>query len=190
MLTKVCKQCGEVKPLEQFRPYYGGRKGTYTTCKTCERINSREKYLASKAANDTLIEAEQIELQKIHQLWDYQTQMGLCPPRKVSGKATPLDLDAMLESYKDQANKAKSVLPLNSSITVPAELINWLTCELTESPEHYQEEVYYNLKAKYRPQLLIDKETHLPIYDDTYREVLDKIAARFDEYEDTYYDNV
>lgn len=188
MATKLCKQCGEVKPTEQFRNYYGGRKGKYTTCKTCERINSREKYLSSKAATTGLAEDENIELSKIHELWDYQVQLGLCPPRKVSGKATPLDLDMMLDSYKDQATKAKSVLPINSPAQAPAELVTWLTCALTEAPEHYQEDVYYNLKAKYRPQLLIDKETHMPIYDDTYKELLDKIAARFDEYEDTYYD--
>ena len=39
--TKTCKQCGVIKPLEQFRNYYGGRKGTYTVCKSCEKINSR-----------------------------------------------------------------------------------------------------------------------------------------------------
>ena len=38
MNAKTCKQCGELKPIEQFRKYYGGRKGTYTTCKTCENI--------------------------------------------------------------------------------------------------------------------------------------------------------
>jgi len=38
-ITKICKQSGETKPLDQFRRYYGGRKGTYKTCKFCEKIN-------------------------------------------------------------------------------------------------------------------------------------------------------
>jgi hypothetical protein len=185
---KPCKQCGEIKPQAQYRKYYGGRKGSYNTCKLCEKINSREKYLSGKAANGDLSAAETTELQKIHTLWDYQSSLGLCPPRKISGKATPIDLDVMLETYHDKAQKAKSVLPVNAPAETPAELIKWLTEELVEEPEFYQDEVYYKLKETYRPQLFIDTVTHLPIYDDTYKTVLDEIAKRFDEYEDTYYD--
>ena len=59
-MTKTCKQCGVIKPLEQFRNYYGGRKGTYTICKTCEKINSRVKYLEGKSE---LNDKEKAELQ-------------------------------------------------------------------------------------------------------------------------------
>ena len=66
---KPCKQCGIIKPIEQFRNYYGGRKGTYTICKTCEKINSRVKYLeGKKELNDN----EKLELQSIYQLWETQ----------------------------------------------------------------------------------------------------------------------
>ena len=71
---------------------------------------------------------------------------------------------------------------------VPAELSRWLTEPLTEEPEYYQDEVYEQLKAKYRPKTKIDKDTMLPIYDDTYKPVLDSILERFDDYEDKYYD--
>ena len=71
---------------------------------------------------------------------------------------------------------------------IPAELSHWLTEPLTEEPEYYQDEVYEQLKAKFRPQTKIDPDTMLPVYDDTYKLVLDKILERFDNYEDAYYD--
>jgi len=48
--------------------------------------------------------------------------------------------------------------------------------------------VYEELQKKYRPILRIDEETMLPVYDDTYRDVLQKILERFDKYEDEYYE--
>ena len=63
MEVKTCRQCGEIKPLSQFRKYYGGRKGTYKMCKVCERVNSREKYLFAKG--DSLRQEEKVELKKI-----------------------------------------------------------------------------------------------------------------------------
>lgn len=181
-MTKICRQCGEIKPIDQYRRYYGGRKGHYNTCKFCERINSREKYLANK---DTLTQAEDEELHKIYKLWEYQMVLGLRPPRFTKGKATPLSesLDDIIDVYASKANVVKE---LTEDSEAPAELVNWLVTELTEEPEYYQEEIYESLVAKYRPQLRIDPATMLPVYDDTHREMLRKILARFDEYEDSY----
>ena len=189
MTTKVCKQCGELKPTEQFRKYYGGRKGTYNTCKFCEKINSREKYLARKESSGTITKAEQDELHKINELWMYQMTLGLKPPRFAKGKSTPISesLDDLVTKYAERADAVKEVTN-DSNDDIPAELVKWLVAELTEEPEYYQDEIYDALSAKYRPQLRIDKDTMLPVYDDTYRKVLQDISARFDEYEDSYYD--
>ena len=189
MATKVCKQCGKLKPQDQFRKYYGGRKGSYNTCKLCEKINSREKYLAGKEVAGTLTDQEQAELSKIYELWEHQMTLGLRPPRFSRGKATPLfeSLDDMVSKYAARAEAVKETI--HDVATAPAELIKWLTEELTEEPEYYQEEIYEALQKKYRPQLRIDTGTMLPVYDDTYRELLQKILSRFDEYEDSYYDN-
>lgn len=185
MKTQVCKQCGELKPIEQFRKYYGNRKGFYKTCKTCEKINSREKYLRSKA---NLSMDEESELNKIHKLYEAQHLAGLQPPRQEVGRNVPLSdsLDDMISKYEKHA--ASTQVP-NTPKPAPAELLRWLTEPLTEEPEYYQEEVYDELKAKYRPQIRIDTETMLPVYDDTYKDILDKISDRFDEYEDNYYNN-
>lgn len=76
--------------------------------------------------------------------------------------------------------------------TIPDELIYWLEVDMAEwhsqdmSPEFLQETVYESLKRAYRPQLGIDKERYIPIYDDTYKNVLNDILRRFDEYEESY----
>ena len=186
--AKTCKQCGELKPIEQFRKYYGGRKGTYTTCKTCEKINSRAKYLTNKG--DKCSGAELTELAKIHELWDAQRAAGLQPPRESTGRKLPLSesLDGMIGKYKQQAEAVQEVVQAVKVPDIPAELSRWLTEPLTEEPEYYQDEIYEQLKAKFRPKTKIDPDTMLPVYDDTYRLVLDKILERFDNYEDAYYD--
>ena len=68
MGTKVCKRCGRELPVDQFRNYYGGREGSYSFCKTCEKIEQRRKYLLAKdaAPHGGLDEDEQLELDKIN----------------------------------------------------------------------------------------------------------------------------
>ena len=182
--TKICKQCGELKPIDQFRKYYGGRKGTYRTCKFCEKINSREKYLAKKAMTHDITDAERIELEKIHTLWDYQRAIGLEPPRvnKYNKSLSIEELDKLTQEYAKRAEDAK----VNAE--TPPELTVWLFRRLTKTPEYYQDVVYEELQKKYRPILRIDEETMLPVYDDTYRDILQKILERFNKYEDEYYE--
>lgn len=184
MNTKTCKQCGVLKPIAQFRQYYGGRKGTYNTCKVCEKINSRYKYLKAKAF---VTNVEDAEITKIEDLYKYLTAAGLQPPRNHVDGTSPLNdvIDNMLDRYKAQADGARD--NEEAAIPAPFELHVWLTAELTEEPEYYQDEVYETLKAKYRPQLYIDTATMLPVYDSTHKLILDKILERFNMYEDNYY---
>lgn len=180
---KTCKQCGEIKPPEQFRQYYGGRKGSYTICKACEKINSRAKYLEKK---QELTETERVELDKIYKLYDAQAACGLQPPRRSDGRSTKLtdDLDAMISAYASRANQVASVDPTLDTSATPPELIKWLSEKLTADPDYYLDEVYEALKAKYRPVLRINPETLLPEYDETHRVILERILDRFYEYED------
>ena len=189
MKTQVCKQCGELKPIEQFRKYYGNRKGYYKTCKSCEKINSREKYLRQKG--DELSYEEEAELDKIHHLYELQREAGLQPPRTDSGRSVPITegLDDLIDRYEKRAEALPVATQPKMFKAVPPELIMWLSEPLTEEPEYYQEKVYDELRTKYRPQVSIDAESMLPIYDDTYKEILDQISDRFDEYEDNYYND-
>ena len=183
MNAKICKQCGELKPIEQFRKYYGGRKGHYNTCKLCEKINARAKYLRSKG--DSISFEEGTELDKITALYEAQRAAGLRPPN-VGERSIPLvdSLDDMIAKYNTTPN-----VPSDRQLEGPHDLSVWLTCELTEEPDYYLDEVYEKLKAKYRPPLRIDTETMQPIYDDTYKNTLDKILERFYEYETAYWED-
>lgn len=185
--TKQCRQCGEIKPLEQFRQYYGGRKGTYTICKGCEKINSRAKYLEKKAARTV---EEEAELTKIYTLYDAQRACGLQPPRREEGRQSKLvdNLDDLIKTYTQRANYIPELPPDIDTKATPPELLQWLTEELTEEPDYYLDEVYEDLKAKYRPMLRIDVDSMLPIYDDSFKTILEKILSRFNDYEDKYYD--
>lgn len=183
--AKICKQCGELKPLEQFRKYYGGRKGSYTICKMCEKINARAKYLRAKG--DALTDSEQLELNKIETLWAVQKAAGFQPPRAEANRKVPLvnSLNAMISKYTALAER----MPTGTKNCVaPAELVIWLSCELTEDPEYYLSEVYEQLRKKYRPQLRIGADM-LPVYDETYKVTLEAILARFDAYEEDYYND-
>lgn len=171
METKKCRQCGEIKPIEHFRKYYGGSTSSYTLCKDCEKINSRVKYLERKG--DRATEYDKAELAKLYQLYELQRACGLRPPRRAA--QTQSKLDAIIESYKRQAN------------ALPKELQEWLTIELTKEPEYYLDGVYEHLRAKYRPLLRVDASTLTPVYDESYAVTLEKILERFNDYEDRYY---
>ena len=75
-------------------------------------------------------------------------------------------------------------------LRVPSELQHWLDVDPAEwgaadlSPEYLQETVYESLKAKYRPQTGVNRDTYIPIYDNTYRTVLNEILRKFDDYEE------
>jgi len=187
-VVKQCRQCGEVKPAEQFRKYYGGRQGSYTMCMSCERINSRAKYLEKKSARTP---AEDGELNKIYQLYDAQRACGYRPPRRESGRHASIteNLDEMIQNYTAKANAVAEHADTFDTTQTPVEIMNWLTCELTGDPDFYLDEVYEDLKSRYRPIRLIDPTTLLPVYDDTHAAALEAILARFNEYEDKYYED-
>lgn len=189
MDVKTCKQCGELKPISQFRQYYGGRRGTYKMCKGCERINSREKYLSSKEIRST---EEEAELAKIHALYDCQIKVGLQPPVK-QGRRKPLteDLNDMIQKYAAMSVKVKAATVSMDALELsdtPAELLRWLTEQLDKEPDYYLDEVYEELKTTYRPCTGINRDTLMPEYDNKYKDVLDRILERFNEYEDSYYE--
>lgn len=186
MDVKTCKQCGELKPISRYRKYYGGRNGTYKVCLDCERINSREKYLASK---ETRTAEEDAELDRIHKLYECQRAVGLRPPVKHGGrKPLTADLDSMIQKYADMQPLSASQAPVKDASVVPFELTRWLTEKLVKEPEYYLDEVYEYLKDTYRPCTGINRDTMMPEYDNTYKDVLDRILDRFNDYEDSYYE--
>ena len=186
METKQCRQCGEIKPLEQFRQYYGGRQGTYTMCRSCEKINSRAKYLEKKESRTQI---EDLELRKIYQLYEAQRACGFRPPRREAARQVSNmdDLDNLIKTYTDRANVVAQAPETLDTDSTPAELLQWLSCELTHDPDYYLDEIYESLKAKYKPVLRIDPASLLPVYDETHAAALEAVLNRFNDYEDTFY---
>lgn len=169
--TKRCKQCGSTKSLDNFRQYYNGGNSHYNVCLECESINSRLKYLEKKS---NLSVDETAEVDMIYQLYEVQRSRGLKPPRR--GKKSI----GVLKSAQDMLAKLSDM---------NADLHEWLTKDLSRYTPEELEEVYDELKAKYRPRIGTDNE-YLPVYDNTHKEVLDKILVRFDDYEEEYYAKV
>lgn len=183
--VRKCKQCGEVKQLSSdfFRPYYGeNAKGFYRVCKTCESINNRYKYLTGKG--DAATQADLEEIACIEELYDTLRELGLKPPRYGTRTSSTVYsvVEELLKKKRQQAAEKKEQFGVEAD--VPAELLDWLTRPLTEEPEYY-EEVYFKLREKYMPVIGTNPDA-TPKYDETYKEILDQILERFDEYEDNY----
>ena len=186
--VRKCKQCGEVKQLSKdfFRPYYGkNAKGFYRVCRTCESINNRYKYLTGKGEAATQADLE--EIARIEELYDTLRELGLEPPRYGAGTTSTVHtlVEDLLQKKKSQIAERKAQLEeVGVETDTPAELLDWLTKPLTEKPEYY-EDVYFKLREKYMPIIGTNLDA-TPKYDETYKEILDRILERFDEYEDNY----
>ncbi len=180
--VRKCKQCGEVKQLSFFRPYYGeNTRGFYRVCRTCERINNRYKYLKGKG--DAATPADLEEIARIEELYDTLRELGLEPPRYGAGTTSTVHtlVEDLLQKKKSQKAQLEEV---GVEADIPTELAEWLTKPLTEKPEYY-EDVYFKLREKYMPVIGTNPDA-TPKYDETYKEILDQILERFDEYEDSY----
>ncbi|MNB86382.1 hypothetical protein D3C75_333250 [compost metagenome] len=177
---KRCKQCGEIKPAaENFRKYYhNNAKGHYKICLACEKINNRYKYLNRKVSKTA---SEEGEIKIIEELYEVQKQQGYKPPSKTESDS--LDLAAILA-----AQKARYSEPVPKPDQIPQELQHWLTVDLQAFTPDSLEVVSDELMAKYKKVIGVDAETLAPIYDDKFRDVLNEILKRFDDFEDAYYD--
>lgn len=205
--VKRCVQCGLLKDEEQFRKYTYSKtkdtKGRYRLCRACESINSnyrRAKLWVAENLSDGHIHFKQDAVlrekmlgivEQTEKLYKVLERRGLRIPAPIAIKEQEdsafTAIDSLLTFYKDTA-------PLKPAVVIPSEipeeLAAWLEADFHEwkdcniSPEYLQETIYESLKAKYRPQIGVDKDTYLPIYDDTYKDILNKILRRFDDYEE------
>ena len=132
--------------------------------------------------------------QKIQDLYQTLEEHGLRIPKIYEGKRedTLDSVNSLLSFYEATKPITSTIAPTSLLTALPEELQGWLDVDTDEwkaagvSPEYLQETVYESLKAKYRPQTGVDKNTYLPIYDDTYKDMLLKILRRFDDYEEEY----
>jgi hypothetical protein len=193
--VKRCVQCGILKEEEEFRKYTysreNGTEGRYRVCKSCEAINAAyrraKQYIVERerSENSTWYDKMVATVDKTDKLYAILESRGLRVPASKQEESTD-SIDNLLAFYKEDAKVTVAVTPQEA----PDELQHWLTVDTQEwkkdniSPEYLQETVYESLKAKYRPQVGVNKETFVPIYDDTFKAVLNQILRRFDDYEE------
>ena len=190
-----------------------GTEGKLSICKDCENINTiykraktaidsnPEYFKKDQFMDDPKLEKALVDMHKINKLYDTLESRGLHTPRQVQhvDARDPIsDSIEKLQAFYDSGIQLRSgssstnfVAPIVPPATdVPDDLKYWLDTPFTTwqekglDPEYLQETVYESLKAKYRPQLGVNKDTYLPIYDDTYKAELNTILKRFDEYEE------
>ena len=192
-----------------FRPYTHSRgksePSRYRICRDCESINTTYRRAREQLDKGGLSLAESSQLSetvsKILQLYRALEAKGLQVPeygvkKKKSVAETAVDKLLAFYGQQPQEQARQSTVDIPTEIDIPEDLNVWLTQDVNEwiekglSPEYLQETVYESLKAKYRPQLGYDSERGLPIYDDTFKDVLNQILRRFDDYEDSMEEDV
>lgn len=112
METKICKYCGEAKPLNEFRRRYTAKPedssaaAYYNCCDSCEQLESRRKYLAKKKQAGTASATDLLTLEKINKLYAYRREDGLRtqgqgrPPSGIDSET----LDGILKEMEEKAN--------------------------------------------------------------------------------------
>lgn len=213
---KRCIQCGLLKNVEEFRRYtYAKEKdtdGRYRLCKQCEATNTTYRKICKQldsfkdpasgdytfvpSTRETFYRLQHAK-ERIEMLYDMLSARGL----RVPTKKVPEDPNAGVLGTVDKLFAMYGEKPAAATVTatvvappseVPDELQAWLDADPAEwqakelSPEYLQETIYESLKAKYRPQIGVDRDTYLPIYDNTYKDVLNQILRKFDDYEEQY----
>lgn len=213
MALKRCKQCGILKEADDFRQYTysksNGTTGRYRICRACENINSTYRRMRAvleqancKNAADVYMDGTVKvmdawnQLVRIEKLYETLEDQGLSVPAYSKSPTQQDTMDTQIEkllAFYGAAQEGQHVIPTDTTVpenTVPEDLQIWLDQEPSEwaaaglSPEYLQETVYESLRVKYRPQTGFDKQRGLPIYDDTYRLILNSILRRFDDYEE------
>lgn len=210
---KRCKQCGILKDANCFRQYtYSKSKGTqgrYSICRECESINQnyrrakkfcQEHNIDEHSASYSSVKGAALWAQvcQIERLYDMLKGRGLRVPNITEPQQSSDPVNDIVKKLSDfYATSDQPVTVGQSTVDrtvstdeLPDDLAGWLNGDWHDwrdqgmSPEYLQETVYESLKAKYRPQTGFDRETGLPIYDDTYKTELNNILRLFDDYEE------
>lgn len=151
------------------------------------------------------------EIEKIESIYKLLEARGYSVPTTKQAEGPVMLVTPKIDSYLDQLNSfygvrggeettedkpvaAKPTAPAlePEEMDVPSDLQRWLDMRVEDfamsglTPDYLQETVYESLKAKYRPQIGTDPATFLPVYDDTYKNVLNQILRKFDDYEDYF----
>ena len=108
---KKCKQCGEHKDIEMYRPLYRA-KGHYNYCLECESVNNRYKYLRRRFQQGNITSEQVSEKTTIEEYYALLRVKGLNPPETRQEKQLGIykavkDLKAEIEAQIGQPGLAQ-----------------------------------------------------------------------------------
>lgn len=202
MDLKKCKQCGKWKAQDDFR-VYSNRDSYHTKCKKCESLNASRIRLEKKVQSGAATTEDQETLSNIYKLYELQRGLGLKPPAVTSNAPLSVVVESALAEYSSYSDKALQTGSAAAPTTTPneqatstddSELQEWLTKDLSNidlaADEDYLDNIMDKLDKKYRPIVGRDEFTLKPIYDETYRDLLNEISERFDKYTEEFWNGL
>lgn len=183
---KACKQCGRMLEMDNFRKYVPRGTGKYTTtvgrhtiCMECERFNQT---INNTYKRDTRSPEQEQLLEQAKALYKTLADRGLEPKGRYAADVLGISQTKVVDTTASYINMLMQEPVVAAA---PSDLDQWLTCDLTEEPDYY-EQVLNDLMGKYRPCKGVDASGQL-VYDDTHKETLNEIIDRFSAYEDEYW---
>ena len=204
MDLKKCKQCGKWKAQDDFR-VYSNRNSYHTKCKKCESLNASRIRLEKKVQSGAATTKDRETLSNIYKLYEVQRGLGLKPPTVTSNAPLSVVVESALAEYSSYSDKALQAGSAAAPTTTPApneqvastddsELQEWLTKDLSNidlaADEDYLDNIMDKLDKKYRPVVGRDEFTLKPIYDETYKDLLNEISERFDKYTEEFWNGL
>ena len=203
--TKKCKQCGRVLHKSNFRKYASRksesstrrtRVAENTVCLDCESFNLAATRLFKQKEKTP---AQEEKLAKIADAYKALYNRGLQPIGAYAkhvlglsvGRSNVANSTNNVDSYLAFVDGMVSAAPVDEEIV--RELKGWITKELTEEPDYYNNHVYGELRVRCRVDELTRREaeeaerTGRPFeIKACYKELLDAVLERFCAYEDNY----
>lgn len=188
-------------------------------CRLCEEDTRNYRALTKLLDAHCISLGQEQQLAKYVEVFRLLESQGLSTPlsRKSGDKASSerirINPEQRLESLMQRYGVTTSVptaqhcsnaaTQATSDVTegidttdVPEGLQQWLTGSFDEwyeklfTPEYLNESVYPTLKSAYRKEIGWNAVTLTPEYDDTYKDVLNRISDRFWDYEDWYREHI
>lgn len=180
--SKVCKQCGRMLPIDEYRKYAARGKGIYdtstgyhTVCRECENFNQTVNNAYRKPSEERT--PKQVDLlQKAEELYKVLHSRGLEPKGRFA--ADVLGINKSVDTQSSTDRYLEMVLAgtdeCDPLLTEGQRLLN---IELTEEPDVYQEMVDAWRECLIGPEGRVSSE---------YLELFNRVAERIDKYEDEY----
>lgn len=213
---KRCAQCGCVLPEDSFKIKYvskkDGRVSRNRFCRACEYDTRNYNRLIN---SEKLTADEQCDLTDYVEVFAALEKRGYSTPLSRNATASVSTAHKSIRDRLSDVLSNEDTAPVNVNPTpvlltaqlpmstneLPADLRKWLEHTAGDelfvqwrdvnlfTTDYLNNVVYPALKAAYRPEVGWDNDKMVPIYDDTYKGILNQISDLFWAYEDWCFAN-